>query len=64
MRKLTTINASAEGKGSLALLGRVLEAIVAHGEVLPARNIAPKRRLQVVQPVALLECSLGPQPHV
>jgi hypothetical protein len=55
----STINAFMKGKGSLAILWHVLEAIVAHGEVLSARNVAAERRLQVVQPVTLLECSLA-----
>ena len=48
------------GRGvGLAFLGHVLGAIVAHGELLSAREIALERRVQVPQPFALLEGSLG-----
>ena len=57
--RLSTINVFAEGLGSLAFLGHVLGAIVAHGEVLSDRDIAAERRLRVPQPVALLKSYLG-----
>ena len=58
---LTALNdAFAERDGSLAFPGHVLGAIVAHGDVLSGRNSAAERRLQVVQPVALLKGPLGP----
>lgn len=57
--RLSTINVFAEGLGSLAFLGHVLGAIVAHGEVLSGRDISAERRLQVPQPVALLKSYLG-----